>query len=194
MIQGRDFSNESLLNVFFRVARSIKVRLIGFGVSRLGFLSPGSSSKLYFGSFPRFINSRSIKMHARSGFGINARIECHSPKNSDPLIVIGENSTFGDYAHLGATNGITIGKNVLCGSHVLIVDHSHGSPGEDLKNNSIIPPRSRPLVSKGSIIIEDNVWICDGVVVLSGAWIGEGAIIATGAVVNERVDPFTLKK
>jgi len=39
------------------------------------------------------------------------------------------------------------------------------------------------------VIIEDNVWIGDGVVVLAGVTIGEGSIIAANAVVSRDIPP-----
>lgn len=55
-----------------------------------------------------------------------------------------------------------------------------------------IAPLSRPVVSKGPIIIDDNVWIGENAVILSGVHIGEGAIIAANAVVTKDVDSYTM--
>ena len=47
-------------------------------------------------------------------------------------------------------------------------------------------------LGKGSIVIEDEVWIGFGVIILSGVKIGKGSIIATGSVVTESVPPYTI--
>lgn len=47
-------------------------------------------------------------------------------------------------------------------------------------------------ISKGSIIIEDEVWIGLNVTILSGVTIGQGAIIAAGAVVSKSIPPYTI--
>ena len=47
-------------------------------------------------------------------------------------------------------------------------------------------------ISKGSIIISDDVWIGSNSVILSGVKIGRGAIIGAGAVVTKDVDPYTI--
>ena len=47
-------------------------------------------------------------------------------------------------------------------------------------------------VSKGNIIIEDDVWIGYGVTILSGVHIGQGAVIAAGAVVSQDVPPYAI--
>lgn len=42
------------------------------------------------------------------------------------------------------------------------------------------------------IVVEDDVWIGAGSIILSGVTIGKGAIIAAGAVVNKDVPPFAI--
>lgn len=46
--------------------------------------------------------------------------------------------------------------------------------------------------TKGSIIIDDDVWIGCGAIINSGIHIGRGAIIASGAVVVKDVPPFAI--
>ena len=47
-------------------------------------------------------------------------------------------------------------------------------------------------ISKGDIVIDDDVWIGYGAMILSGVHIGQGAVIAAGAVVTKDVDPYTI--
>lgn len=47
-------------------------------------------------------------------------------------------------------------------------------------------------ISKGNIIVDDDVWIGYRVTILSGVHIGQGAIIASGAVVTKDVPPYTI--
>lgn len=42
------------------------------------------------------------------------------------------------------------------------------------------------------IVIEDNVWIGAGVIVLKGVTIGTGSVIAAGSVVTKDVAPFSI--
>ena len=103
-------------------------------------------------------------------------------------ISIGNNCHFGDYNHIGAINGIEIGNGVLTGQYVLIEDHSHGFTGYETDVDSIsVAPQDKPLVSKGKIIIEDNVWLGDKVAVLSGVTIGRGAVIGANSVVTHDI-------
>ena len=47
-------------------------------------------------------------------------------------------------------------------------------------------------ISKGNIIIHDDVWIGYGVTILSGVHIGKGAVVAAGAVVTRDVPPYSI--
>lgn len=46
--------------------------------------------------------------------------------------------------------------------------------------------------SKGDIVIDDDVWIGHGAIILSGVHIGQGAVIAAGAVVSKDVPPYAI--
>lgn len=47
-------------------------------------------------------------------------------------------------------------------------------------------------VSKGNIIVDDDVWIGGHSVILSGVHIGQGAIIGAGSVVTRDVPPYAI--
>lgn len=47
-------------------------------------------------------------------------------------------------------------------------------------------------ISKGDIIVDDDVWIGYGATVLSGVHIGQGAIVSAGAVVTKDVPPYAI--
>lgn len=47
-------------------------------------------------------------------------------------------------------------------------------------------------VSKGNIVVDDDVWIGYGCTIMSGVHIGQGAIIAAGAVVTKDVPPYAI--
>lgn len=105
----------------------------------------------------------------------------------EPSIIIGENCHIGEYNHITSINSIIIGDNVLMGRNVLITDHSHGN-----KYDLDLPPQKRPLRTKGEIIIGNNVWIGDKVVILSGVTIGDGAIVGANSVVTKNVEPMSV--
>lgn len=47
-------------------------------------------------------------------------------------------------------------------------------------------------ISKGDIIVDDDVWIGQRATILSGVHIGQGAVIAAGAVVTKDVPPYAI--
>ena len=100
------------------------------------------------------------------------RLECIDAYNNQrfsPKLIIGDNVTFNSDCHVGVVNLVKIGNNVLIGSHVLITDHSHGKL-EKTEN----PFNKREIISKGPVIIEDNVWIGENVCILPNVTIGGG--------------------
>lgn len=47
-------------------------------------------------------------------------------------------------------------------------------------------------ISKGNIVIDDDVWIGYGATIMSGVHIGQGAVVAAGAVVTKNVPPYAI--
>lgn len=127
-------------------------------------------------------------------FKSNARlrieaISYYSNYTFTPKIIIGDNVNFNFNVHIGCINHVNIGNNVLVGSNVLIIDHNHGNVNKlDIET----PPKHRRLTSKGSIIIEDNVWIGDNVVIVGNVTIGSNCIVSAGAVVTKSFPPNTV--
>lgn len=106
-----------------------------------------------------------------------------------PQIEIGNRCNIGMMSHITAINSIKMGNDVLIGPQVLISDNSHGQfVFDQLK----IAPSRRPLFSKGAVVIEDNVWIGQGAMILAGVTIGKGSIIAANSVVTKSIPPYSL--
>lgn len=47
-------------------------------------------------------------------------------------------------------------------------------------------------VSRGDVVIGNDVWLCTGSIILSGVKIGHGAVVAAGAVVVKDVEPYSI--
>ena len=97
-------------------------------------------------------------------------------------ITIGNHCSIGEYNHITACNKITIGDGLLTGRYVIISDNAHGGLSEE---ESLIEPAKRNLMSKGEVVIGNNVWLGDKVAVLSGTHIGNNVIVAANAVVTK---------
>jgi lipopolysaccharide O-acetyltransferase len=108
------------------------------------------------------------------------------------IISFGNNVIINDNVHIAAKYSVKIGNNVLLASKVFISDHNHGNySGSEEHSSPIVPPNDRPLFGK-EIIIEDDVWLGEFVVVLPGVTIGKGCIIGAMAVVNKSIPPYSI--
>ena len=55
-----------------------------------------------------------------------------------------------------------------------------------------LPFNERPLYSKGSVVIGNNVWLGNNVCVMPGVTIGDGAIIGANSVVTHDVPAYAV--
>ena len=101
-----------------------------------------------------------------------------------PRLVIGDNAHIGSNSHIGCINSITIGDNLLTGSNVYITDHYHG---DSTNENTELAPIKRKLVSKGKVVIGDNVWLGNNVIIMPGVTIGNNVTIGANAVVTKDI-------
>jgi virginiamycin A acetyltransferase len=84
-------------------------------------------------------------------------------------------------------NGIDIGDNVLIGPNCSFVPVNHNF------KDTHIPIRLQGFApSKGGIIIENDVWLGAGVVVLDGTKIGEGSVIGANSLVSSDIPPYSI--
>jgi len=156
-------------------------------IIRLGFKKVG---KNFLAEYPiRVIGGNHITIGDNfNSFG-RLRIEAHSRHKKhlyNPSIIIGDNVSFNFDCHIGCINKVVIGDNVLIASRVFITDHYHG----DITTEALqIPPSKRKIESPGPVIIEENVWIGEGVAIMPNLTIGRNSIIGSNAVVTKSFPP-----
>ena len=109
-----------------------------------------------------------------------------------PQIIFKGNFNASDFCHIGATNYIEIGKDVLFGSKVYVTDHGHGIYSGKNQSSPVRPPALRPLDNDKKVIIGDNVWLGDNVVVLPNVTIGKGCIIGANSVVTKDIPEYSI--
>ena len=105
----------------------------------------------------------------------------------EPVLSIGEGCNIGAYSHITCCNKITIGNNLLTGKRVTISDNNHGSTDKECLQEA---PMRRRIISKGAVVIGENVWIGDGAVVLGGVNIGDGVVVGANSVVTKDIEPY----
>jgi acetyltransferase-like isoleucine patch superfamily enzyme len=116
-------------------------------------------------------------------------------------ISIGKWSYIGVRSEIWSMNSIKIGDHVLISHDVNIHDgtgHSQNAGERWAHYQSIITrghPRSwkdLPGLKSAPIVIEDDVWIGFGVIILKGVRIGKGSVVAAGSLVTHDVPPGVL--
>lgn len=105
----------------------------------------------------------------------------------------GGNIEIGDFSNIGPDNiiisesAIKIGKYVFTsGKLYMIAGGNHSFDRRD------IPIWLQPSVSKGGIVIDDDVWIGASSTVLDGVKIGKGAIIGAATLVHKRIKAYSV--
>lgn len=98
---------------------------------------------------------------------------------------IGNNSGVGNNAYIGYQ--VTLSNNVMMGRNVTIFTANHNTSRID------IPMVQQGFTEISPLFIEDDVWICEGVIITPRCCrIGKGSILAAGAVVTKDVAPFSV--
>jgi maltose O-acetyltransferase len=124
----------------------------------------------------------------------NSYENLHIAKNVDinPLseVVFGDNVSISKNTSITTSNNgkskIVIGNNVLIAHNVLIIGGNHNISRID------IPINQQGSGKEGNIIINDDVWIGAGSIILTGVTIGTGSVIAAGSVVTKDVKPYSI--
>lgn len=132
-------------------------------------------------------NTAKIGRNVRVGFASRVNtIQKYKKQSFSPCLVIGDDVSIGWMNHISCINEIRIGNGVLFGSKVYVGDHSHGDYDWNNMTTQYLEtsPSERLLGNSKLVVIGDNCWIGDNVVILSGANIGRGCIIAANSVVG----------
>ncbi|WP_225562043.1 sugar O-acetyltransferase [Rhodanobacter sp. DHB23] len=88
-------------------------------------------------------------------------------------VFVNQNCTFYD---LG---GIHIGDDVMIGPNVSIITAGH----------PLAPSQRRSVTVGKRIVIERNVWVAAGAIIIGGVTVGENSVVAAGSVVTKDVPP-----
>lgn len=98
--------------------------------------------------------------------------------------VLGYNVNFNGISIRGS-GSVEIGNNFHSGTDCLMITDNHNY------DSGISIPYDSSLIAK-KIIIEDNVWLGDRVIILGGVTLGEGCIIQAGSVVTKSVPKYAI--
>jgi acetyltransferase-like isoleucine patch superfamily enzyme len=98
---------------------------------------------------------------------------------------VGEKFGVNSGTYINAIGGMTIGNYVLIGSNVTISSGRHPIEG------TTPPVFSRP-AEPLPIVIEDDVWIGAGAVIMPGVTLAQGTVVGANAVVTRSTEAYSV--
>lgn len=108
----------------------------------------------------------------------------NGPSGVTKNVHLGHNVNFNGMV-IGGGGSVTIGDNFHSGVECRMITQIH-----DYDHGDTIPYGKNYIFK--DIVIEDNVWLGDRVMVLGGVTIGEGAIIQAGSVVVSNIAKYAI--
>ncbi len=161
-------------------------RDVYFGVG-VTFLAPGNI-KLGDGCFV----DDGVFLDSRRGHGIELGVGvrvCNGaylvPLEKNGYIKIGDHSYIGARSKIFGHGGVELGHHVLCSPGLTIVPYQHEFQDPD---NLIINQGGQT----GPVVIGDDVYLGQDVIVLHSMQIGSGSVVGAGSVVNRPVDAYSV--
>ncbi|MHC4707404.1 MAG: acyltransferase [Planctomycetota bacterium] len=100
-------------------------------------------------------------------------------------IIIGAGTWIGQQCFFHGAGGLTVGKNVGIGPGVKIITSAHAEEGRE-------KPILHSRIEFAPVVIEDDVDIGLGAIILMGVTVGRGAQIGAGAVLSQDVPPYAV--
>lgn len=137
----------------------------------------------------KFFDSVSYIIYKWAGVKVRGKCRIFGPLIIRPIgkankIEIGNGSFLNTEIRFGCPDEkIVIGKNCLIGPRVCFETMNHNLKFEEGKRRG---GWSKP------IIVEDEVWIGCGAIILQGVTIGKGSVVAAGSVVNKDIPANTI--
>lgn len=120
-----------------------------------------------------------VKIKCRK-FQKELRVNSYTRVNKNTIL--GSNVNFNGMRILGEGK-VTVGNNFHSGENCVIITDTH-----DFDHGEAIPYGEKTIIK--DVLIEDNVWLGHGVIILGGVTIGEGSIIQAGSVVVKNIPKY----
>ena len=103
-------------------------------------------------------------------------------------VIIGERVNINANTTIYTGNGVVIGDDVAIASNCVFAPVNH-----EFSDRTRLIREQRFQPSRGGIVIEDDVWIGAGCVVLDGAVVRRGAVVGAMSMVNGEVAEYTIQ-
>jgi acetyltransferase-like isoleucine patch superfamily enzyme len=108
--------------------------------------------------------------------------------HKDPVLTIGNRVVLGYKTHISVSKSVKIGNDCLIAAGCMILDND-GHPIDPNRRLCKEPVRDNEIKP---VVIEDNVWIGTGCIILKGVTIGTGSIISANSLVTRSIPPYSI--
>ncbi len=153
-------------------------------VSRLETDAP---ALVLYSGMPQVLGPLRIRM------GRGCRVSGHSTligraAGDAPTLTVGDNVDIGWQTTISVGTRVTLGDNVRLAGRCMLA----GFPGHpmDADRRAAGAPDTPDQI--GAIVLEHDVWLATGVMVMAGVTIGRGTVVAAGSVVTRSLPPMVL--
>ena len=127
----------------------------------------------------KLLEKRALKVvHSHQG-----EVHIHGWTHLTSQTVLGKNPNFNGLV-INGKGKVVFGDNFHSGIECMIITQNHNYEGDAI-------PYDSTYIHK-DVVIGDNVWLGNRVIILGGVTIGEGAIIQAGAVVVKDIPPCAI--
>jgi acetyltransferase-like isoleucine patch superfamily enzyme len=106
----------------------------------------------------------------------------------EPTLVVGNNVDIGWQTTISVGTRVELGDNVRLAGRCMLA----GFPGHPLDAAARAAGAPDTTAQIGDIVLERDVWLATGVMVVAGVRIGRGTVVAAGSVVTRDLPPLVL--
>jgi len=140
------------------------------------------------GGMPQVLGALRITM------GRDCRINGRTTFSARPSTQPQPSLEIGDNVGISWLTSISVGTRVVLGNNVRIAQRCFlaGYPGHPLDAADRAAHLPCTDAQIGDIVLEDDVWLGTGVMVMPGVCIGRGTVVAAGSVVTRDLPPFVV--
>ena len=98
-----------------------------------------------------------------------------------------------DYCNISANCSLLSETEIRLGKYCFLAGHCYlVAGGNHTFDDPSTPIMFQPSLTKGGIVIGEDVWLGAGVIVLDGVRIGQGSVVGAGSVVTEDLPEFSV--
>ena len=140
------------------------------------------------GGMPQMIGPLRVRI------GRDCRINGRTTFSARPSSLPQPSLEIGDNVGISWLTSISVGTRVVLGNNVRVAQRCFlaGYPGHPMDAADRAAGLPCTAAQIGDIILEDDVWLGTGVIVMPGVRIGTGTVVAAGSVVTRDLPPFVV--